>query len=74
MRRFDWTAVHKRISTALSVIATASTAGGSAFALGPAEWRASFPADLGMWLLASGVMAAALVPIATSFKQSSLQK
>lgn len=73
-KKFDWTSVHKRISTTLAVLSASCTAAGAAFAVGPAEWRASFPPELGQWLLVGGVAAAALVPVATSFRQSSLQK
>ncbi len=73
-KKFDWTGVHKRISTALAAIAAGSTAAGAAFAVGPAEWRAAFPAELGQWLLGIGIAATFLIPVATSFRQTSLQK
>ncbi len=74
MSRFDWEGVHKRFSTLLAAIAAGSTAAGAAFVIGPAEWRAAFPAEAGQWLLGAGVAAALLTPIATSFKQANLQK
>ncbi len=73
-KKFDWTGVHKRVSTALAAIATGSTAAGAAFAVGPAEWRQAFPPELGQWLLGAGVVASLLIPVATSLRQTSLQK
>lgn len=68
-QRFDWTGVHRRISTALAVIAASAAAGLGAFALMPERAQSVFP-DWTLQLLAYlAVGAPALIPIATSFKQ-----
>lgn len=69
MKRFDWAGVHRRISTWLAIIAASATAGLGAFALMPQRAQDTFP-DWTLNLLAYlAVGSAALVPVATSFKQ-----
>ncbi len=74
MSKFCWEDVTKRFSTWLATLSASSAAGLAAYAVMPARAQDAFPE----WTLtALGICAvgsALLVPVATSFKQSSLQK
>ncbi len=70
MNRFDWSGWTRRLSTLLSVISTSSQAAGLYFIAAPPEWKDGFPAVFGFALLGAGMLATALVPVATSFLQS----
>lgn len=69
MSRFDWSYVHKRTSTWLSLLATLQGGAAAAFVAAPHEWRDAFPGWMGVALLSGSMVTGALVPVATSFKQ-----
>lgn len=74
MSRFQFEGVLRRLSTWLAATSASATAALGAYALMPARVQELFPE----WaLLVLGVLAvgsAFLIPVATSFKQRSLEK
>lgn len=68
-RRWDWSYVHKRASTWLSVLTTMQGGAAAAFVAAPDEWRSAMPDWLGMALLGGSMVTGALVPLATSYRQ-----
>jgi len=65
---------HRKWSTWLASLSASCAAGAGAFMLMPQEWKALFPSWLGVGFVVVGVVSAALVPLATSLSQKSLQK
>lgn len=59
----------RKWSTQLAVLDLSLKAAGTAFVMGPAEWREGFPAYLGVYLLVGSMLVSALIPIATSIQQ-----
>lgn len=69
----DFTNWARRLSTWLAALSASATAAAGAFVLMPAEWRASFPDWAGATCTVVAVASAALIPLATSYRQKSLQ-
>lgn len=67
--RWNFHGIAKRLSTALTLVATSAQAAGLYFIAAPVEWKSNFPPVAGFVLLGAGILATALVPIATSFQQ-----
>lgn len=59
----------RKWSTWLSVMDLALKSAGTAFTVGPAEWRDGFPPMIGIYLLGASVAVNFLIPIATSIQQ-----
>lgn len=74
MSKFNWENVTKRLSTWLAVVSASATAGLAAYAVMPARAQEAFPEWTLMALGVSAVGSALLIPVATSFRQSNLQK
>lgn len=70
----DFTNWSKRASTWLAALSASATAAAGAFVLMPAEWRASFPDWAGATCTIVAVASAALIPLATSYRQKALAK
>lgn len=70
--RWNWRLWWKRVSTILTIVAAGAQAAGVFFIAAPPEWKDGFPAVFGFVLLGIGMGATALVPVATSFKQTNL--
>lgn len=73
-KRFDWTGLWRRLSTWLGLLTLAQGGAMIAFSQAPPEWKALLPNAVGGWLLIGMMLTGALTPIATSFKQRSLQQ
>lgn len=67
--RWNWRLWWRRASTVLAAIATGAQAAGVFFIAAPPEWKGSFPATFGFVMLGAGMVASALIPLATSFNQ-----
>lgn len=67
--RFDWQGVAGRASTRLAVVAASSTAALGAYAITPERAQLLIPDWLLGGLAATAIISAALIPVATSFKQ-----
>ena len=74
MKRFDFDGVLKRLSIWLAVLSASATAALGAYALMPERAQNLFPEWALITLGALAVGSAFLVPVATSFRQKSLQK
>lgn len=72
--KFSFENVTKRASTWLAMLSTSTGAASAAFIVLPGAWQATFPEWAGQALAVAAVVSAGLVPFATSYKQSSLQK
>lgn len=72
MKKFCWEDVSKRISTWLSLVSASSAAGLAAYAVMPVRAQDAFPEWTLTALGIAAVASALLVPVATSFRQSSL--
>ena len=59
----------RKWSTWLAMADLSLKSAGAAFVMGPAEWRAGFPAYLGVALLIASMLVSALTPAATSIQQ-----
>lgn len=60
----------RKWSTKLAGVAVMLDAAALAFMAGPEEWRAAFPASVGVALLVVSMLAKGLIPIATSIQQA----
>jgi hypothetical protein len=67
--RFDWQGVAGRASTRLAVVAASATAALGAYAITPERAQLLIPDWLIGGLAAVAIVTAALIPVATSFKQ-----
>lgn len=70
-KRWNWRLWHRRASTVVSAVAAGAQLAGVYFIAAPPEWKDGFPAAAGFVMLGVGLAATALVPLATSFNQSS---
>jgi hypothetical protein len=72
--KFNWEAVHKRLSTHLAALSASTGAAAAAFVVLPGAWQATFPDWASKALAITAVVSAGLIPWATSYKQANLQK
>lgn len=72
--RFDFYGVMARLSTWLGLLTLAQGGAMIAFSQAPPEFKASLPPNVGGYLLIGMMVAGALTPIASSFKQKSQVK
>lgn len=71
--RFNFNHLFHRLSTWLGILAASAGAAAIAFSTLPDAWQATLPTHVGMVFAWVAVGAAALVPIATSFKQKNME-
>lgn len=69
--RFDFYGVMARLSTWLGLLTLAQGGAMIAFSQAPPEFKAALPPNVGGYLLIGMMIAGALTPIASSFKQKS---
>lgn len=72
--KFSFENVTKRASTWLAAVSASTGAASAAFVVLPGAWQATFPDWAGQALAIAAVVSAGLIPLATSFRQSNLQK
>jgi hypothetical protein len=72
--KFNLEGVTKRASTWLAAVSASTGAAAAAFMVLPGAWQATFPEWAGQALAFAAVASAGLIPIATSYRQKSLNQ